>query len=253
VPRQLNIEDVKPLIGNLSRSNYYQVQFGGLSPRLRGYLGSRGVDSAFISEDSGLLCYSAQLPGSSLAGTESTNFTGITETMAHRRVFTSLSLEFYCDSNYRSLKFLEHWMEYVASGNGFLDYADRNYTYRMNYPNDPVSGYKCDSTKIYKFESDVQRVMEYSFLGLFPINLSSTPVRYGPTSELTRVTCEFRYDRYIAGSILSYDTVRGFGNNLESGLTNAFSDLNFNGFGNTLNTINRIAGPVSDILNLFTN
>ncbi len=144
-------------------------------------------------------------------------------------------------------------MEYVASGNGFLDYADRNYTYRMNYPNDPISGYKCDSTKIYKFESDVQRVMEYSFLGLFPINLSSTPVRYGPTSELTRVNCEFRYDRYIAGSILSYDTVRGFGNNLESGLTNAFSDLNFNGFGNTLNTINRIAGPVSDILNLFTN
>ena len=95
--------------------------------------------------------------------------------------------------------------------------------------------------------------MEYSFLGLFPINLSSTPVSYGPNSELTRVTCEFRYDRYIAGSILSYDTVRGFGNNLESGVTNAFSDLNFNGFNNTLNTINQIAGPVSDILNLFTN
>jgi len=260
VPRQLKIEDVKPLIGNLSRSNYYQVEFGGLSSGLRGYLGQRGVDNSFITEDSGLLCYGAQLPGSSLAGIESTNFTGITETMAHRRIYTSLSLEFYCDNRYRSLKFFEHWMEYAASGNGFGNYADSNYTYRMNYPNDSSTGYKCNSTKIYKFESDVERLMEYSFLGLFPINLSSTPVRYGPNSELTRVTCEFRYDRYIAGSILSYDVVRGFGYNLGSGLTNvvqdglenAFPGLNRNLTGIT-DTINRISGPVSDVLNLFTN
>jgi len=265
VRRDLKIEDIKPLLGNLSRSNYYQVQFGGLSPGLRGYLGSRGVDSTFISEESGLLCYSAQLPGSSLAGIESTNFTGVTETMVHRRIYTPLSLEFYCDDRYRSLKFLEHWMEYATSGNGFGNYADTNYTYRMNYPNDTGTGYKCDSTKMFKFESGTERVMEYSFIGLFPINLSSTPVSYGPNSELTRVSCEFRYDRYIAGSILSYDTVRGFGNNMGSGVTNSNGNafdlnnlangfgVNLNGITNTINTIGRAAGSVSDVINLFTN
>ena len=248
VPRVLSLEDVKPLLGNLSRANYYQVEFGGLSLGLQNSLLVRGVDPVFTGRDSGLLCYQAELPGSSLAGTEGTNFTGITETFAHRRVFTPLSLSFYCDNRYRSLKFLEHWMEYVASGNGPATFADKNYTYRMQYPNEPGTGYKCDATKIYKFEADVRRVMEYSFLGLFPINLSSTQVRYGADGELTRVTCSFRYDRYIAGSIRSIDIARGFGNNKESGVSNAANEIT-----RIVDTASGLVGAAGNILDLFSN
>lgn len=248
MPRVLTLEDVKPLLGNLSRSNYYQVQFGGLSPGLLAALSARGVDPLFVSNDSGLLCYEAQLPGSSLAKTESTNFTGVTESFAHRKVFTPLSLSFYCDDRYRSLKFFEHWMEYAVSGNGLGGYSDSNYTYRMQYPTDPATGYKCSGTKIYKFEANVQRVIDYSFIGLYPINLSSTQVRYGGDGELTRVSCQFGYTRYIAGSILSIDEARGFSNNLQSGLTNVTGNI-----GAVIDTVDRLRGTAANVLDLFTN
>ena len=211
----LKLEDVKPLIGKLSRSNYYQVQFGGLSSGLLGYLNNRGVASQFIAGDAGLMCYEASLPGSSLADVQSTNFHGVVENFAHTRIYTPLTLNFYCDDEYKALKFLEHWMEYVVSGNGTSGqtYGGSNYSYRLRYPNDPADGYKCNTTTIQKFERSFERVLTYSFIGLFPQNLSSVPVRYGTNNELTRVTCSFKYDRYVAGSVLSYDGLIGSSNN----------------------------------------
>ena len=216
--RNINLEEVKPLIGNLSRPNYYQVVFGGLSAGLTGYLGARGVDAEFIGNDMGLMCYNASLPGSSLATIESTNYHGVTENFAHNKLYTTLDLSFYCDNEYKAKKFLEHWMEYVVSGNGTasLDYSQRNYNYRLRYPYDPATGYKSQSTKILKFENDYKQVLEYSFIGMFPSNLSSTQLQYGPNSEITRINCSFKYDRYIAGSIYSYDYLLGTANNLIS-------------------------------------
>lgn len=211
----LNIADVKPLIGKLSRNNYYQVQFGGLSAGLLGYLNSRSVSSNFIARDAGLMCYEASIPGSSLADVQSSNFHGVVENFAHTRIFTPLTLNFYCDNEYKALKFLEHWMEYVVSGNGTSGqaYGSPNYNYRLKYPNDPQDGYKCNSTTIQKFEHSFERVLTYSFIGLYPQNLSSTSVKYGPSNELTRVSCSFKYDRYVAGSVLSYDGLLGSDNN----------------------------------------
>ena len=215
--RDLTIQDVRPLIGNLSRTNIYQVQFGGLTPGLVGYLQSRSVDSEFIADGAGLMCYEASLPGSSLSQVQSSNFHGVVENFAHTRVFTPITLSFYCDSGYRTLRMLEHWMEYVVSGNGTTTqaYGGENYNYRLKYPNDSSDGYKCSSTSIYKFEGDRENgsVMEYSFIGLYPSNLSSVPVRYGPNNEITKVTCAFSYDRYIAGSKRSFDWILGTANN----------------------------------------
>lgn len=213
VPRVLTQSDVRQLFGNLSRPNYYQVQFGGLSAGLRSHLASKGVNSRFSAEDMGLLCYSARLPGSSLASVESNNYHGVVENFAHTRIYTPITLSFYTDDQYRALRFLEHWMEYAAGGNGINNsgYSSKFYSARMNYPDDPADGYKSESTKIFKFEPNVERVMEYSFIGLFPKNLSSTQVSYGPQNQVTRVTCSFSYDRHIAGSIYSFDQVRGNG------------------------------------------
>lgn len=206
-----------PLLGNLSRKNYYQVQFGGIRPGVRSYMNARGVDSTFIDNDLGLMCYSAQLPGASLATFESSNFYGINEKFAHRRIYNTLSFSFYCDDEYRGLKFLEHWMEYSISGNNF-GIAQKNYTVRMRYPDDPSTGYKSEATKIYKFERNVDKFMEYSFIGLFPTTLNATPVQYENGGSLLDINCSFTYDRHIAGSISSIDSLRGTANNLVSNI-----------------------------------
>jgi len=186
------------------------VQFGGLSAGLLAHLGSRGVNSQFIASDMGLLAFNASLPGSSLATVESNNFHGVVENFAHTKIYTPLSISFYTDDQYKSLKFLEHWMEYAVGGNNLNSqlYGSRVYSYRMNYPNDPLSGYKSDQVKIYKFEPNIKSIMEYSFIGLYPKAVNSVNVAYGPNANVTRVTASFQYDRFIAGSTLSLDYFR---------------------------------------------
>ena len=249
-PRVITIDEIRPLIGNISRSNYYQVAFGGMSPGLMGYLATKGISSRFAYDDVGLMCYEASLPGAALAVTESSNFHGLTENFAHRRIYSSLSLEFYTDDEYKSRKFLEHWMEYCISGNGTLPsrYNQKNYAFRMQYPDDAVTGYKSESTKIYKFEKDFEQVMEYSFIGLFPLSLSSAAVRYGENNELTRLRCEFRYDRYIAGSTYSFDALLGKSND---NVSNAVDTAR--GVVDIARTIQGLTGTATDLFNTIVN
>ena len=172
IPRK--ISDFKPLITNLAQTSHYQVIFGGLNRDLSSYLDERGVDTRFITNSAGLLCSSASIPGSSLATADiNGNFMGVQEKMAHTRIFTQMQLEFYVDSDYRMIKFLEHWMEFIASGSGQNPGTDEYY-YRMQYP----SAYKSNSTKIIKFDRDYNEEIEYNFIGLFPINMSSVPISY---------------------------------------------------------------------------
>ena len=66
----------------------------------------------------------------------------------------------------------------------------------MTYPRDSVSGYKCDKIDIYKFERDQGSELQYTFYGMFPVNLSSLPVQYG-NSDTLRMNVTFSYERYI--------------------------------------------------------
>ena len=133
--------------------------FDGLSRNLFNYLARKGVDRRFIIENAGLLCNSASLPGSTLGTIDIFgNFTGVQEKFAHTRIFTELVLSFYVDSDYKMIKFLEHWIEYISScseisKNSFFSKSYPAYFYRMRYPRG-ASGYKCDRVKIVKFERD---------------------------------------------------------------------------------------------------
>ena len=60
---------------------------------------------------------------------------GVTEKMAHIRIYTQIQLEFYVDRDYKVLKFLEHWMEFISGGSGVQENTD-GYYYRMSYPED---------------------------------------------------------------------------------------------------------------------
>lgn len=208
MPRPRRISDFKPLITNLAQTSHYQVIFGQPSSELRGYLLRKGVDPRFIGENAGLLCSSASLPGSSFATADIVgNFTGVAEKIAHTRQFVQIDLEFYVDKQYKVLKFLEHWMEFISSGSG-ANPTSPGYYFRMQYPR----SYKNDQTKIIKFNRDYRSEIEYTFVGLFPIALNSTSVNYGP-SDILKASASFNYERYICGKTLSFDIFRGINSN----------------------------------------
>jgi len=212
-PTPRRISDFKPALTNLAQTTHYQVIFGGLPLLLSQHLAVRNVDYRFISETSGLLCYSASLPGSSLATANiKGNFMGIVENMAHTRLFTEIGLEFYVDKEYKTLKFLEHWMEFISNGSVHgPGKASDDYFFRMEYPSD----YKSNQTKIIKFDRDHNNHIEYTFWGLFPRDLSSTTIKY-EGSEILKASVRFSYDRYICGRSDSYSVHTGSDNNKQS-------------------------------------
>jgi len=216
-PRPRRITDFKPLFTNLAQTSHYQVIFGGLSGALRSHLRRRGVDARFIGESVGLLCNSASLPGSSFATADIVgNYTGVTEKMVHTRTFTQIDFEFYVDSDYKTLKFLEHWMEFIASGSNEQPYKE-GYHFRMRYPEE----YKCNATRIIKFDRDYSKYIEYTFYGLFPLSLSSLAVSYD-SSGILKASSSFNYERYVCGQTRTLDVALVRDNNKESNSVTRF-------------------------------
>ena len=235
MPSIRRISDFKPLFTNLAQTSHYEVRFGGVGPvggPLVSYLSRKGISSRFIAEDCGLLCFSASLPTSSLATANiSGNFMGITEKFAHTRQYSAIGLEFYVDKNYNALKFMESWMEFIASGSNNpigsnlapVGQNRRDYISRIQYP----EYYKSNSTTIIKFDRDYNEEVEYSFVGLFPSAISSIPVNYG-SSDILKMSVSFEYDRYIAGRSLSLNEFIGNNNNNQSIQNNQGTQTNNN-------------------------
>lgn len=202
------IADFKPTITNLAQTSHFQVLFNGLDGQLRSFLARKGVDPRFISETAGLLCYSASLPGSSFATSDIVgNFTGVAEKFAHTRQFTQIDLEFYVDREYKTIKFLEHWIEFISSGSGAQQSAP-GYYFRMQYP----SKYKSNQTRIVKFERDYGRELEYTFFGLFPLSLNGVSVSYS-SSDILKASASFNYERYVCGKVTSLAEHQGIDQN----------------------------------------
>ena len=230
------ISDIKPIFGNLAVSSQYEVVFGGLSLELQTYLASRGVDPRFIAEKAGLLCNRASLPGSSVSTFNVIgNYTGVSETFAQGRIFTEIQLDFYVDKEYKTLKFLEHWIEFISNGSG-ISAANPGYFYRVRYP----ISYKSNSTKIVKFNRDFKNELQYNFIGLFPKDLISVPVSYDDSQTLI-ASASFSYERYICGSVTSIDINRDTDNNKE--LANPLAKVS--AVSSTLTTTQSILSPSS--------
>ena len=210
--RPRKISSFKPTLTNLAQTSHYLVQFGGLDVQLRKHLNVRGIDYRFITNTSGILCQSAVLPGSGMATVKiNGNRMGVTENMVHSRIYTPIQLEFYVDNEYKALKFLEHWMEFIANGatSRQNNQSKKNYHVRMQYPDD----YKCDETRIIKFDRDYREELEYKFIGMFPSDLTSVPVKYD-NSQILKVNATFKFDRYVVGRFDSYSVNRGTANNI---------------------------------------
>lgn len=213
--RPRRVSDIKPLFANLAQTSHYQITFGGLPLELRNYLAKKGVTPAFFAENAGLLCYNASLPSTSFVPKNvDSNFTGINEKFALSRSYSEISLDFYVDSSYLMVKFLESWMEFIASGShnpidattGTASQRDSNYFIRMQYP----EYYKSNSTKIIKFDRNYAAEIEYTFIGFWPIAMSPPTISY-VQSDVLKVSVSFQYDRYIAGRPLGINPFFGEG------------------------------------------
>ncbi len=225
IARPRRISEIKPIFGNLAQTTHYQVSFGALPLPLQNHLNDRGIGWRFVAENAGLLCSSASLPGSSLGTADIVgDVTGVTEKMAHTRVFTPVDLTFYVDKEYKMIKFLEHWTEFIASGSNILN-TEKGYFFRMKYPRD----YKCDTVQVLKFDRDYRNEIEYNFYGLFPIATYSPTVAYNDSQVLT-ITASFSYERYVCGSTRSLDVTYLKGNNLIPQNVNASTSASTNNF-----------------------
>ena len=209
IARPRRISEIKPIFGNLAQTSHYQVSFGALPRPLQTHLNDRGVGWRFVAENAGLLCSSASLPSSALGTSDIVgDVTGVTEKIAHSRMFTAIDLTFYVDKEYKMIKFLEHWIEFIASGSNILN-TQKGYFFRMKYPED----YKAEEVKILKFDRDYRNEIQYNFYGLFPTSMYSPTVAYSDSQVLT-VTASFSYERYVCGSTRSLDVTYLRGNNL---------------------------------------
>ena len=152
-----------------------------------------------------LSCSEASLPGSSLATHEINNdYTGVTERHVYRRQYDDRAdFTFYIDRDYLIIDYFENWMSYIVGESAVSNQTNRNYNYRVNFPNQ----YKSDGLYITKFEKDYMgRYLQYQFINAFPISINSIPVSY-QTSELLKCTVSFTYSRYVITKPFSTSSV----------------------------------------------
>ena len=235
-PRPRRISDIMPKIQNVAQTSQFLVKFVLPTSPVRTFMRQKGINDRFISDNIGLLCSDAVLPGSAMAALNTAgDYQGLVERFAHTRNFTQINLDFYVDLEYKSLKFLEHWMEYI-SGQSSADPVRDAYHFKMAYPEQ----YKSNDTRIVKFEKNHFQFLEYRFIGLFPISLNSTRVSY-QNSQVLKATASFSFDRYVCGESSSLARALGLDmNNRGRGRTNN-GTIQYN----SANTLNEVTDGVA--------
>ena len=240
-PRPRGISDILPKLQNVAQTSKFLVKFVLPRGECRSYLRKKGINDRFISDDVGLLCSDAVLPGSAMATVNTAgDYQGVIERFAHTRNFTEVNFDFYVDTDYKSLRFLEHWMEFISSGSG-VDPSGDTYYFKMRYPDE----YKSNDTRIVKFEKNHFQFLEYRFVGLFPKAINSTRVSY-QNSQVLKATATFSFDRYICGE--SSSLARSLGIDLNNNATLSATARN-NAYRNNTTELNRVLNNGLSLLN----
>ena len=210
-PRPRGISDIMPKLQNVAQTSQFLVKFVVPRGDCRRFLRQKGINDRFIADNVGLLCSDAVLPGSAMATLNTAgDYQGVVERFAHTRNFTQINFDFYVDNEYKSLKFLEHWMEFISSGS-IADPSSDTYHFKMKYPDE----YKSNDTRVVKFERNHSQFLEYRFIGMFPLSLNSTRVSY-QNSTVLKATATFSFDRYVCGETSSLARALGLDLNNQS-------------------------------------
>ena len=202
--RNLSTSDFLRRFGHLAQTSQFRAVLQvGVLPFTKNFNPQGGR----FYDDLSFMCNSTSLPGSSFSTTENLqDYYGINQKFAYRRDFDDLTLDFYVDAKYQTLKFFETWMDYISStGDSYSVQTNAGAEsdsafYRFRYPKE-MGGYKC-RIDLHKFDKDYDRTkndMLYSFVNAFPLSISSIPVSYDG-SDLLKCSVTFTFDRYFANT-----------------------------------------------------
>ena len=198
--RALSTSDFIKRFAHLAQTSQFRavLQIGSLP-----FASSFNPQGGRYYDDLSFLCNAASLPGSSFSTTENLqDYYGINQKYAYRRDFDTLTLDFYVDAKYQTLKFFELWMDYIASPGDYSVVTDSDQTsevsfYRFKYPKEQ-GGYKC-RIDLHKFDKDygsTKNDILYTFINAFPSSLASIPVSYDG-GDVLKCSVTFTYDRYF--------------------------------------------------------
>jgi hypothetical protein len=200
-PTKKTVADLKTNILNPSLTSTYETTLVFPTAVQQWINSSRGAGGKYDStklENVQLSCREVSLPGTSLATHEMLNdFTGVRERHAYRRQYDdTASFGFYVDVNYDSILLFENWIKFIVNEDASdFDLDNRNYTYRVKFPND----YKSD-IYIKKFERDYKdSTLEYKFLNAYPLSINTMPLSYDQ-SQVLICTVNFSFSRYVVNS-----------------------------------------------------
>lgn len=215
MPFSKSISDIKSNLLNPATTSHFYVTVpapAGLTQvntNKKTFLQDNGINFSLNSDKLNLLCSDAILPGSSLATHDiSGDYHGTTHRHVYRRLYDDrIDLSFYVDAvEYFPIRYFETWIKYISGEQiaseegGRPGVKDRNYFYRMNYP----EKYICNSgLQVTKFERSmmggakgkVGQPITYNFVDCFPIAIQSMPVSYD-SSSLLKCTVSLSYIRY---------------------------------------------------------
>ena len=200
MPSKKTVADIKKNLLAPATTSHFEVEIPipPNAPSLQKWANESGGQSQI-----NLMCSDASLPGSNLATLETnSDRTGVTEKFAYRRIFDDrIDLTFYVEvGGYSPIKFFEQWMDYItgAATGEQNELMNKQYFYRMRYPNDYIAD---QGLKITKFEKDyTDNVLEYEFIRSFPLSISSMPVSYDGSS-LLKCSVSMSYIRYVVKNL----------------------------------------------------
>ena len=82
-PRPRGISDILPRMQNVAQTSQFLVKFALPPSSLRRFMRQKGINDRFISDNVGLLCSDAVLPGSALASLNTAgDFQGVVERLS---------------------------------------------------------------------------------------------------------------------------------------------------------------------------
>ena len=219
MPNRKSLSDIRATILRPAMTSQFMM-YVDFPSEVKSHMSSRGLadpQGGVLRGGLNLACSEASLPGSSLATLEQTSDrTGVTERHVHRRMFDDrIDLTFYVDAqNYLPIKVFEYWKEYITGGNEGGNLSAFNHHYRMNYPDDYVTGGGAGAKgggelRVVKFERDFDgsfkgnngvvnptaNGLTYHFVRAFPIAVASMPISYD-ASSLLKCTVSMSYIRY---------------------------------------------------------
>ena len=181
-------EFTSALSGDGARPNLFQVMMTGLP----GGAGQSGQPFTF-------LCKSAQLPGSTI-GTIPMYYFGREAKMAGNRTFADWSVTVVNDENFSVRNSIEVWMNAINSNQGNLRLTSM-----------PVTGggsggqpYAINATvNQFSKSSNVGVggvIKSYSFVGLFPVDLSPIDLDWGTNDTIEEFTVTFAYQYWTTNT-----------------------------------------------------